>query len=105
MGIVAERRPDTANLVGCHLLALTATTQNDSPIGITASHNLTDRDTERRVIGRFRRVRAKIGNLKSPAGKFVCQEYLHFISGVIRSDRNTLHRNSSLSSQHLATVG
>jgi len=71
IGIVAKRRPDTANLVGCHLLALTTTTQNNSPIGITASHNLTNRDTERRVIGRFRRVRAKIGNLKSTAGKFV----------------------------------
>ena len=71
IGIVAKRCPDTANLVRCHLLALTTATQNDSPIGITAPHNLTNGDTERRVIGRFRRVRAKIGNLKSTMGKFV----------------------------------
>ena len=71
IGIVAKRRPYTANLVRCHLFALTTTTQNDSPIGITAPHNLTNRDTERRVIGRFGRVRAKIGYLKSTLGKFV----------------------------------
>ena len=94
--VVAQRRPDTADLVGSELLALTRTTEDDADVGRPITYCSAHGGAVRRVVDTLVRVGPEVGHLVAETPEPGHQMLLQVVSGVVGADRNAGHRRRSV---------
>ena len=86
--VVAQRRANTAHLVGGNLLALSAAAENDSTIRFPRNHRAPDGGANRRVVNRRITVRAVVVDVVPKCRKGFLQMFFERKAGMVCANRN-----------------